>query len=343
MKKLIHLRLSPFLRNIEGGDLIESFLVAAISTILVVRVFLELTGYPMLAHGQYHIAHLLWGGLLMMFAVFVLLVFLNKEAKQFAAVMGGIGFGLFIDEIGKFITKKNDYFFEPSIAIIYVIFILLFLGLRAFEKRFVFSPKDYAANALESSKEIILYDLDEQERARALRYLDRADQENPAVRQLYRLLYEANVITERHPNIFVRLRRKVRDKYLHLVKKSWFAKTLITLFITGSIYEVVTALRTVSAADSFADWGQIISSVLSGAFVFAGALALLRGRRLASYHLFKWAVLISIFLTQFFLFVEEQLSAVSALAVSLVILTTISQWISEEEGLIAESHRNAVA
>lgn len=335
MKRRIRLGLAPFLRNIEGGDLVESFLVAAVSTILTIRLFLELTGYPILAGGVYHIAHLLWGGLLMMLAIFALLLFLNKEAKQFAAIIGGIGFGFFIDELGKFITKNNDYFFQPAIGIMYVIFVLLFLGLRMLEQRAIFSAKDYAANALESSKELILYDLDEQERARALRFLDQADQENPAVRHLTRLLLNADVRADKRPSIFARLRREFRNRYIRLIHHPWFVRTLIALFIAGSLYEVGTAIRTVRFADSFNDWGQILSSVLSGIFVLAGVLALLRRQRLASYHFFKRATLISIFLTQFFLFLKEQLSAVSALAISLAILATLSQWIAEEEGLLA--------
>ena len=45
--------------------------------------------------------------------------------------MGGLGFGLFIDKLAKFITSDNNYFFRPAIALIYAIFVLLLLWWRS--------------------------------------------------------------------------------------------------------------------------------------------------------------------------------------------------------------------
>ena len=52
-----------FARNIEAGNLLESFLVSAVASVLAIRSFLYLTGYPQLSGRGLHIAHLLWGGL----------------------------------------------------------------------------------------------------------------------------------------------------------------------------------------------------------------------------------------------------------------------------------------
>jgi len=34
----------------------------------------------------------------------------------------------FIDELGKFITSDNNYFFQPTISLIYIVFIIIFLN-----------------------------------------------------------------------------------------------------------------------------------------------------------------------------------------------------------------------
>ena len=39
------------------ADLLDTFLVSAIAAIVVIRIFLEATGYPQLGGGGLHIAH----------------------------------------------------------------------------------------------------------------------------------------------------------------------------------------------------------------------------------------------------------------------------------------------
>jgi hypothetical protein len=124
-----------FVRSLEGHNLLEIFFVTAVASVLGIRFFLALTGYPSLSPGSLHIAHVLLGGLLMMLALVISLGYLNKSAYYVAAALGGAGFGAFIDELGKFITGDNDYFYKPTAALIYVIFILLHLGIETFMRK----------------------------------------------------------------------------------------------------------------------------------------------------------------------------------------------------------------
>ena len=58
-----------FVRNLQAGQLRETFLVSAVASFLGVRFFLNLTGFPRLGGGGLHIAHMLWGGGLMLTAL----------------------------------------------------------------------------------------------------------------------------------------------------------------------------------------------------------------------------------------------------------------------------------
>src|SRR5665648_665309 len=121
-------RLTPRLaRDADLGALLETFFVVACTTVLVIRTQLWATNYPQLGGGGLHIAHLLYGGIFMVIAIGLLLIFLNRSIRRPAAVIGGVGFGFFIDELGKFITSDNNYFFAPAAALIYLIFIGMYM------------------------------------------------------------------------------------------------------------------------------------------------------------------------------------------------------------------------
>ena len=89
-------------------------LVSFAGAVILIRLFLELTGYPQVGNSELHIAHVLWGGLLLFAASLLSLLFANRWAYSAGALLAGIGIGLFIDEVGKFITQNNDYFFPAA-------------------------------------------------------------------------------------------------------------------------------------------------------------------------------------------------------------------------------------
>ncbi len=151
-------------RDVEIGSLQDGFLISAVATILVIRLQLWLTQYPQLGGGKLHIAHLLWGGLLMLIAIGLALSYVGRSLRMPAAILGGVGFGFFIDELGKFITSDNDYFFQPSAAIIYLIFVLLYLLTSWMQRRRGFSSGEYLANAADLLTEAARRDLDEHEK-----------------------------------------------------------------------------------------------------------------------------------------------------------------------------------
>jgi hypothetical protein len=119
-------------------DQAERYLLVTIAafalTVAGIRWFLDAAGYPKVGGGGLHIAHMLWGGLLLIVAAILPLLFVGRRVLLLSAVAAGVGVGLFIDEIGKFITEENDYFFAPAAPIIYGSLLLL-VGLWLFVRR----------------------------------------------------------------------------------------------------------------------------------------------------------------------------------------------------------------
>src|SRR5919199_3044179 len=147
----------------------EHYLVAALlgfaTSIILIRLFLELTGYPQVGNSELHIAHVLWGGLLLFIACVLTLVFTNRWVYKVSALLAGVGVGLFIDEVGKFITQSNNYFYPAAAPIIYTFFlltVLLYLQVRRPRPR---DARVELYHALDQFEEVLDHDLNAQERA----------------------------------------------------------------------------------------------------------------------------------------------------------------------------------
>lgn len=96
-------------------------------TVAATRWYLDLAGYPTVGGGELHVAHALWGGLALVLAALLPLLWVGHRSLVLSALLAGIGAGLFIDEIGKFLTTSTDYFFAPAAPIIYGSLLLLVL------------------------------------------------------------------------------------------------------------------------------------------------------------------------------------------------------------------------
>ncbi len=115
-------------RRIEADDDILLMLLSFATSVVITRVFLQLTGFPKIGgESGLHIAHLLWGGLLLFIATLLPLIYANQWVYPLTAFLSGAGVGLFIDEVGKFITATNDYFYPAAAPIIYGFFLITVL------------------------------------------------------------------------------------------------------------------------------------------------------------------------------------------------------------------------
>src|SRR5436309_6887086 len=231
-------------RSAEPG-LLDTFLVAAVGTVLVIRLFLEATGYPRLGGGELHIAHVLWGGLGMLVAFLLLLGFVSSATRPIAALVGGAGFGAFIDEFGKFVTSDNNYFYRPTAAVVYVLFVLLFLVVRQLWRFRQLSPRESLVNAIGLAEDLVAGDLDEYERSRALDLLTHADQSEPLVSILRQRFVGVRIAAAPVSGLH-RLRGRGSAMYRRVVTTTAFRRVLFTLFAIEGLV-IVLGLIAVTA------------------------------------------------------------------------------------------------
>src|SRR6202011_2818732 len=328
-----------FIRNLDAGQLLETFLVSAVAALLSVRFFLGVTGYPRLGGGGLHIAHMLWGGALLVAAVMILLSYLGHRIRRAAAVLAGLGFGLFIDELGKFITSDNNYFYRPAIALIYVVFVLLFLWWRSLQRHRVWDEQTYLANALMLLQDAALHDLDPTEKYHLIRWLRQSGGAGTSL-----LGNIEQVVAGLRPDLPRRSAwggrlRWIQKRIERGLRSRWAARLAITVLVVGLVGTVVASVTLVyspatTGPGESVDLPLLLASAVSGGLPQVGLVYLILRSRIHALRWFKRSILASIFLTDLFTFYYQQLGAVADLAVDLILLAVF-------EALIEVEHRRA--
>ena len=334
-----------FIRYIDYEDLFENFIVSGVVAILVVRFYLTLAHFPQLGKGGLHIAHMLWGGLLMTLSMLILFTFLTKASRYLASVLGGIGFGIFIDEIGKFVTSDNNYFFQPTFLLIYLIFIFIYVLMKTFGKMQQITSEEYVINSIDLMKEAVINDLDEREKEIAIQYLKKSNIHTSLTQTLEKMYRQSHALPNAGLSLPRRTAQYAQTKYVQFIQRRWFKRVLFGFFVIQSLLSVLAAVLYMAGVDvALLDfdgiqktaWSELYnflhvgSSGIAGVAVLAG-VAFFSRSRLRAYQFFKYSTLISIFLVQIFAFYLNPLGAFTNLLWSLGILVAINFMIEQEK------------
>ena len=323
--------LSRFVPNIEAVNLIEYFLISAVFSFLGIRAFLTITGFPQVSGGDFHIAHILWGGILMALGLFIVFTYLGYTARIIAAIIGGIGFGAFVDELGKVITTDNNYFYEPTVALIYLIFVIIFLVIKLLQSKLRYSDKTYHINAFEYLSDILYQDFDESERQKVLSYLRTGKNPELFIKKIAGLIHE-RPFKPAKTSIFDKFIIKLKKISFKLIKSAKFQKLIIVYFIFSSITGFIFASFSFFLSEpKFSDYGYFTSVLAANTFAFIGIFYLIKKNKLAAYKMFIYSLLISIFISQFFLFISDQFLALITLMIHIIIYIVIEMALKKTE------------
>lgn len=308
----------------DAGARLELMLVSGVATVLAIRAFLAATGYPQVGGSGLHIAHLLWGGLGLTIALIIALSVLGARAKIAAALLGGIGFGFFIDEVGKFVTTTNDYFYRPAIGLIYITFVAIALVLRFVRTRRP-SPRAALVRALEQIGTAPNGELGEDDRREVLALLEASDQQSPMIDALHAAVTAAPIAPDR-PNVYERLRRRGAIRYERLSTSPRFLR----LVIAGAVLLLLVTLPALAAVIRAATGGgelpmatttlllATIANALVAAASLIGIVSLARRHRLRGLVWLRTSMALSLLLAAPLSFWTEELAALPAFVLTLI-------------------------
>lgn len=334
-----NVRGNPYrIRDPHNSSLLEIWLVAAVVTVLAIRLYLYLTGYPQVGGDTLHIAHMLWGGLGMAIAFGILILFASSVWKPIASLIGGVGFGAFIDELGKFITKDNDYFFQPTIAIMYAVFILLFFAARYFDRKRQPTEADHLYLAAQGVAWQAIGKLDKRRQEESLARLDASRNTSDVAMRLRELLENAELVEDSEQSRILSLRDKIGELYWRIVRQRWLLPVVIGLFVIRAVEIIVTLLMGLFVTDKYDlgngvsvfEWLSFAAGLVTGFLAVYGVVMMIGRHRVRALQAFAASTIVALLFGQFFAFATEQLLAMLGLVVNLVILGILRLALSME-------------
>ena len=291
---------------------------------------------------------MLFGGIGMLVALLASLTFLGRRTRIFAAIVGGAGFGAFIDELGKFITSDNDYFYQPAVALIYVVFVLLFIAGERLTTDSHPTPDERLAQALDVVTSATIEGYPKREREQASQLLAESDPKNPLVPALEHALARIAATPEPAESLAEREAQRVARSYTWLVGQRWFL--MLVLVIAGVV--TLFNLRSLSITiltDPVDQRLQVYVESTTGCIdryrdcrrVAGCGPALSTEFPLTAFHWFRRSVLVSLLVAQPLAFYEQQLTALIGLALNLVLLSALEFGIARESAQYSPSQGKA--
>ncbi len=338
-----------FLKLIERDNAVRYMMISMLSfvvTVAVVRTFLALTGYPQIGSGTLHIAHVLWGGLILYIAAILPLIYLNPRLHTLEAVLSGVGVGLFIDEVGKFITRQYDYFIPAAASIIYIFFLLIVILLIMIRRPKAVDGRAELVKTLEIVREQLYRPLESIERAHIVSDMDKVIETDPdglhqvMAKKLLEIVHlDPRAAPATQPKAWITSAKKM-EAWMTEARLSWLlgvGMLLLSLFtlknpiqlwlgqvIPGSALMAFLdahAGRQIASADAPALYNtRLILEIVVGLLLLVSGVLLAARKRKLAFNLGYFSLLVSLTVLDMLLFYFEQFSTIAIVLIQLVVL-----------------------
>lgn len=339
MERYYHAIRRPVRRPRVEANLLLTLLSFAISVSLI-RLFLALTGYPQLGNDILHISHVLWGGLILFVAALLPVILANRWVYRVSAILAGVGIGLFIDEVGKFITQSYDYFFPAAAPIMYAFFLICVLVYLQISRPRPRTPRNELYSVLELIEEILDHDLDLHEQTEIkdrLMYVIQ-NENNPDVLRLAQDLdgyfrdeqfYLAPHPPNRLQKVMVHL-KSIEGQYINQVRFKRFLEVslgllgLLSVIIPGiSLVEIAIANGMNAGIEFFWFISMLVIQILTGLALIFAAVMLLKNRERAGLQISYISLLIYLTIVNLLLFYFNQFTTIVSAVIQFGLLLAV--------------------
>lgn len=344
-----------FIKSTEASDLVLTIMMWGVFSVLVTRVYLRVANNPMIGFGQWHFAHVLWGGMLMLIAMILVLAFEGKQMRRYGAALCGIGWGLFIDEIGKYLTLDNNYWFRPAIIFIYISFVVLFLIYRYLEKTEVITNKHLFYSVLNNMEEVIEDDFELKEKIglqEQLRTIIKTEKSSNLSTLSQGILSGLKYIEAKKDVNRKSMEMFIKDifnvSYNKVFKRTLFTYGLwvfsvyyaldklidvVRILISGQRMEMIQSFYInydfFGRADVYMIVFKMVFEVIASLLFLGGASYFWSKKRILGIRYFKYGIYVSIFFVSIFTFYFEQFSGLYEVGISMILLAILNTYQKE--------------
>jgi hypothetical protein len=317
-------------RRRQAGFLLENVVVGFALAVVSIRVYLLISPMPILLVNGIHVAHMLYGGILLFIANIMTLLYKDDLTAWVASWLLGIGMGFFVDEIGKFISLDNDYYFQFALPLIYLVFLGLVTALILVRKRQKLTPLERVQQAWSSLHEGLagsISELDFKNLDQEIKRITKKEDSkySPFLKPMKKLekMVEKNVVDNSGWSYLVN-----RDKAKIFARKLvavTLIRVLITFLVIGRLfrigYLILGALTTTDLFNiPFSFFAETIA--LTG---FLGGLWLMVFRKHKGFKLAKAMLLFSIIFLGVLNLYNDQFEAILIVGLDIILYTMLNE------------------
>jgi hypothetical protein len=341
----------------DASESILTAMIWAIFSLLLVRIYLRLTGYPQIGHGAWHISHALFGGMIMTAGTMINLIMQGRGVKKISVAIFGFGLGWFIDEVGKYLTRDYNYFFRPAIIVIYIFFVIMFLIYRYLEKKEVKSNEAIFYSVLSNLEEVVDDDLEKREKRMIVKKLETVIESGKGNLKLMAVGLLATVkkmtVKEDGENINIAgwARKIFNLSYDRIFKRTAAVYGLLIYAVYFSVDKIVDILRIGASSQKmmmiqkfYEDYDffgksdvymivfKMIFDVVASVLFLTGVRYFLTGKRIKGARFFRYGLYVTIFLVSIFKFYFEQFSGLYEVIIAITLLYVLNRY--QRDGVI---------